>query len=107
MCRSSGVTAGSADTVVAVIHALVRGRVQGVGFRWFVREQARELGVKGWVRNRADGSVEVEAEGDAASLQRLLEALSKGPRGAHVTSVDELPGLDSAGERPYPFSIVR
>jgi acylphosphatase len=94
-------------TVVAALHALVRGRVQGVGFRWFVRERARELGVRGWVRNRADGSVEIEAEGDLASLEQLRLSLSKGPPGAQVSDIEDLPASQSAGERPYPFSIVR
>jgi acylphosphatase len=92
---------------MAVLHALVRGRVQGVGFRWFVRERARELGVRGWVRNRRDGAVEVEAEGDAGRLEQLRHALWKGPLGAHVSTVEELTGGMSAGERPYPFSILR
>jgi acylphosphatase len=99
------VTAGTAD-LVAVLHAVVRGRVQGVGFRWFVRERARALGVRGWVRNRSDGSVEVEAEGDAGTLEQLRELLWNGPAGAHVRAVDEVGG-GSAGERPYPFAIVR
>ena len=90
-----------------VLHALVRGRVQGVGFRWFVRERARELGVSGWVRNRSDGSVEVEAEGDVASLDELRRTLAKGPDGAHVSGVDELPTNEPSGARPYPFSIQR
>jgi acylphosphatase len=92
---------------VAVLHALVRGRVQGVGFRWFVRERARELGVRGWVRNRGDGAVEVEAEGDVGTLEQLLQLLRKGPPGALVSSVDEVADGGSTGERPYPFSIVR
>jgi acylphosphatase len=92
---------------MAVFHAVVRGRVQGVGFRWFVRERARELGVRGWVRNRGDGSVEVDAEGDLAILDELRRWLEKGPEGARVSSVDELPSAESSGERPYPFSIVR
>jgi acylphosphatase len=92
---------------VAVLHALVRGRVQGVGFRWFVRERARELGIRGWVRNRGDGSVEVEAEGDLASLERLRVSLAEGPPGARVSSVDDLPAGESPGQRPYPFSILR
>jgi acylphosphatase len=92
---------------VAVLHAVVRGRVQGVGFRWFVRERARELGVRGWVRNRGDGSVEIEAEGDLGSLDQLRKALWKGPSGSRVSAVDDLPGGESVGERPYPFSIVR
>ena len=92
---------------MAVLHALVRGRVQGVGFRWFVRERARELGVRGWVRNRSDGSVEVEAEGDVASLEELRRTLAKGPAGAQVSGVDELPTAEPSGARPYPFSIQR
>jgi acylphosphatase len=78
-----------------------------VGFRWFVRERARELGVRGWVRNRGDGSVEVEAEGELASLDELRRSLSEGPRGARVTSVDDLPSNESLGDRPYPFAIFR
>jgi acylphosphatase len=92
---------------VAVLHALVRGRVQGVGFRWFVRERARELGVSGWVRNRVDGSVEVEAAGEAASLEQFRRWLSKGPPGAIVTAIDDLPASGQQGELPHPFSIRR
>jgi acylphosphatase len=92
---------------VAVLRVVVRGRVQGVGFRWFVREQARQLGVRGWVRNRSDGSVEIEAEGDLASLEALRRSLESGPTGARVSSVDDLPKAESSGERPYPFSIMR
>ena len=78
-----------------------------MGFRWFVREQARTLGIRGWVMNRGDGSVEVEAEGDAASLEALRRALARGPDGARVSSVDDLPTAETSGERPYPFSIAR
>jgi acylphosphatase len=92
---------------VPVLHAVVRGRVQGVGFRWFVRERARELGVRGWVRNRADGSVEVEAGGESERLARLRQLLSQGPRGAHVSGLDEIPASGTEGELPEPFSIVR
>lgn len=92
---------------MAVLRVLVRGRVQGVGYRWFVRERARELGVRGWVRNRRDGAVEVEAEGDLARLEELRRLLAKGPAGAVVSSVDDLPSAESVGERPYPFSILR
>ena len=73
------------------LHVAVRGRVQGVGFRWFVRERARRLGLVGWVRNQRDGSVEVAARGDAEALRALEAALREGPDGARVTSVDELP----------------
>jgi acylphosphatase len=94
-------------TLVAVLHALVRGHVQGVGFRWFVRERARQLGVRGWVRNRGDGSVEVEAEGDPTSLEMLRQFLCKGPVGAQVSSVDDVGQASQSAEHPYPFSIVR
>lgn len=71
------------------LHAVVQGRVQGVGFRIFVYEQANALGLTGWVRNLGDGSVEVLAEGTPARLAGLLERLRKGPRGALVTHVAE------------------
>jgi acylphosphatase len=70
------------------IHLLVRGRVQGVGFRAFVLHHARALGLSGWVRNCADGAVELEAEGDRAGLERLVEAVSRGPSGARVAAVE-------------------
>jgi len=69
------------------VHALVFGRVQGVGFRYTTVEEARGLGVRGWVRNRADGSVEVEAEGERAAVEALVGFLRRGPRGAWVDRV--------------------
>ena len=67
----------------------IRGRVQGVGYRdWMVREATR-LGVQGWVRNRADGSVEALVAGDAAAVGALLTACRAGPRFARVESIDE------------------
>ena len=74
------------------IHArryLVRGRVQGVGFRWFVEREAHLLGVAGWVRNNADGAVEVLAQGTSDQLSALLAGLRQGPRAARVDRVDE------------------
>jgi acylphosphatase len=65
-----------------------RGRVQGVGFRWFVRETATTLGLGGWVANQSDGSVQGEVWGDPDSLKTFLSALAKGPPGASVTTVD-------------------
>jgi acylphosphatase len=67
----------------------VRGRVQGVGFRYFVEHTANSLGVSGWVRNRDDGDVEVYASGNAAQLSELAGMLWKGPRWAEVRGVDE------------------
>jgi acylphosphatase len=71
------------------LHVIVEGRVQGVGFRYFVAETAQELGVVGWVRNRWDESVEVLAEGEPLQLEKLLAALRRGPRAAFVATVAE------------------
>jgi acylphosphatase len=68
--------------------AIVRGMVQGVGFRYNARAEASRLGLGGYARNRADGDVEVEIEGDAASVERMLAWLAHGPRFAEVEAVD-------------------
>lgn len=70
------------------LDARVTGRVQGVGFRHFVKTTARPLGLTGWVRNEADGSVTVCAEGPPDALDRLDAALREGPRGADVERVE-------------------
>ena len=67
--------------------ARVTGRVQGVYFRAFTRNQARLLGLNGWVRNEYDGSVSLEAEGPRETLERLLGAVRRGPSGARVDHV--------------------
>ena len=67
----------------------VRGRVQGVGFRYFVEQAAQALGVSGWVRNLDDGDVEVYAAGNPQQLNELAGLLWKGPRSAEVRGVDE------------------
>ncbi len=67
---------------------MIQGDVQGVGFRYFVTRTARPRGIRGWVRNRPDGAVEVVAEGERPVLEQLLEAVREGPRAAHVTRVD-------------------
>jgi acylphosphatase len=87
----------------ARLHALVRGRVQGVGFRASVHHEAGRLGLAGWVRNLSDGAVELEAEGDRPSLERLLGYLKQGPRTARVDSVTS-EWLDAAG-LPRPFQV--
>jgi acylphosphatase len=69
------------------LHAIVRGRVQGVGFRFFVERQARAIGLTGYVRNSGDGSVEVVAEGPRLLLESLLQDLRRGPRTAQVREV--------------------
>ncbi len=75
---------------VSTFHAVVYGRVQGVGFRDFVRRRARALSVAGWVRNLPDGTVEVRAEGPKDALLSLMSALHEGPVGSRVTRVDFL-----------------
>ena len=79
---------------------VVRGRVQGVGFRWFVEREAHMLGIAGWVRNNPDGSVEVLAMGTRDQLSGLRSRLRHGPRAARVDDVQEsqaqpVPGLNT------------
>ena len=69
------------------LEAIVKGRVQGVGFRYSVLRRARDLEVTGFVRNRWDGTVEVIAEGDKTRVERLLSYLNVGPRSAWVRGV--------------------
>ena len=68
-------------------HLVVTGRVQGVGFRYTTVDEARRLGVRGWVRNEPDGSVEVEVEGERAAVEALVRFLHGGPPGARVEDV--------------------
>ena len=70
------------------LHAIVRGDVQGVGFRYFVQRRAQQLGLSGWVRNNDDGSVELVAEGTRKQLEDLKHALEEGPRLARVDRVE-------------------
>jgi acylphosphatase len=85
-----------------VLHFLIQGRVQGVGFRWFVQREASELDLRGWVRNTEEGHVEVVAAGKAADLDELRSSLKRGPRGSrvdrfveHILAESEAQDLDS------------
>jgi acylphosphatase len=69
------------------VHLMVRGLVQGVGFRYFVLRQATALGLRGFVRNHFDGSVEIVAEGSRSALEELLSSVRLGPRSAAVRGV--------------------
>jgi len=93
---------------LAVRRYRVEGEVQGVGFRWYVREQARALELAGWVRNEPDGAVVLVASGEATALDTLERQLKVGPRQSTVTDVvrRELTSFDAVG-LPLPFLIER
>jgi len=85
-------TAGEMSSTEKALQArrfVVRGRVQGVGFRWFVEREAKTLGIAGWVRNNADSSVEILAMGTPDQLSALRGRLRQGPRAARVDNVEE------------------
>ena len=78
-------------------HIVVRGRVQGVGYRYAMTETAEALGVTGWVRNRRDGTVEAVVQGDEELVERLVAWCGRGPVGASVTAVAAEPhAVDAA-----------
>lgn len=86
-----------------ILRFRIRGVVQGVGFRYFTRQQAQRLGVAGWVRNLADSSVEAHAEGSADAIEAFREALERGPVGGRVDSVT---ATEAGDERATSFRIV-
>ena len=88
-----------------VRHYLVKGRVQGVGFRWFVQREAAELGLRGWVKNTPDGHVEVLAAGEPDQLEDLQLALAKGSRGSRVDAVIEHTLAENEGAKLVTFEI--
>ena len=80
--------------------------MQGVGFRWYVVDKARELKLSGWVKNRGDGNVEIAAAGEAEALAKLEAAVTAGPQGARVEDIRRLAAL-VADSLQSPFGIVR
>jgi len=82
----------------------VHGRVQGIGFRYFVRGQAQALELAGWVRNEADGSVTGEAAGDLSRMEAFREILEQGSPGSRISRLDWWP-LDEGQSLPFPFAI--
>ncbi len=88
-----------------VLHFLIKGRVQGVGFRWFVHREASELELRGWVRNTEDGDVEVVASGTPEDLGELRASLRRGPRGSRVDRVIEHHLDESEGKELQAFRI--
>ncbi|RZS68536.1 acylphosphatase [Agromyces ramosus] len=83
---------------------IVHGGVQGVGYRYTARLEAERLGVAGWVRNRPDGAVEAEVEGDEASVQAMLDWLAEGPPGA-VVRTTEVSEVEPGGERGFRIAF--
>ncbi len=88
-----------------VVHFLIQGRVQGVGFRWFVQREASELELRGWVRNTEDGEVEVVAAGEAIDLDEFRSSLHRGPRGSRVDHIVEHVLAESEAEGLSSFKI--
>jgi acylphosphatase len=92
-----------------VRQVLIRGRVQGVGFRMWTEEEALDRGLVGWVRNRRDGSVEALFAGPAEAVADMIEACRQGPPGARVEAVDEQAAGEDALRLGYPeqrFSVL-
>jgi acylphosphatase len=81
-----------APDLTIVRHLTIRGRVQGVGYRYHMQRRARQLGVSGWVRNRRDGSVEALLQGSAPAVQALIAWAGRGPENAAVSAVDVTEG---------------
>lgn len=81
-------------TARVIKHVIVRGRVQGVGFRAFVEDEAARLHIEGWVRNRSDGTVEAVIAGAPEQVVAMLEACRRGPPSSHVHMVEDRPGTE-------------
>ena len=86
---------------MAVMHVVLSGRVQGVGFRYFALRSAQRLNLHGWVRNLPDGSVEIEAEGTREALERFAEEMQRGPTAARVDDCRIAWGERESGRRGF------
>jgi acylphosphatase len=91
----------SSEKAIEAKRYIVRGRVQGVGFRWFVEREAHLLGIAGWVRNNRDGSVEVLAQGTRQQLSGLHSRLREGPRASRVDAVEVSEASPGAGLQSF------
>jgi acylphosphatase len=98
-------TGTSEKLATMVLHFQIQGRVQGVGFRWFVHREASEMALRGWVRNTEDGDVEVLAAGEPVDLDELRASLHRGPRGSRVDRVIEHVLAESEAEGLNAFRI--
>jgi acylphosphatase len=90
----------SADAEITTLRLRIEGSVQAVGFRYFTMEEARRLGIDGWVRNRSDGTVEALASGNTKAVEAFVAACMRGPPGSRVTNVD-LHKADPPAERGF------
>ena len=86
------------------LHAVIHGDVQGVGFRYFMTRHAQARGLRGWVRNRPDGAVELVAEGRRPDLDEMLTAARQGPRHARVDDVDAQWSEAKGGLEPFDLT---
>ncbi len=86
------------------VHAVITGIVQGVAFRYYTQREAEKLGIKGWVRNLSDGSVELEAQGPKENLEALLSWCKQGPPSA---SVDEVLTRWEEPSKEFPSFVIR
>ena len=97
----------TADGWAGAVRVVVRGLVQGVGFRAWTRHQAQLHGVSGWVRNRRDGSVEAVLAGPSDQVQTLLRALRAGPGGSRIDAVEEFPATEMELAEAPPSGFVQ
>lgn len=88
------------------VEIVVRGRVQGVGFRYSTVEEARAIGVRGWVRNEPDGNVRIAAAGTPEQIEALQRWCGDGPARARVDDVEVVP-RDGGSDLPLPFDVRR
>lgn len=91
---------------MAATRLILRGRVQGVGFRWFAAQAARRTDLGGWVRNLADGGVEIAVAGEPGAIDDFVEVIRRGPPGARVDTLERSP-LAAADSIEHPFAIRR
>ena len=93
------------DAATSAAYVLVAGRVQGVGYRWFVRSHAESLGLTGWARNRREGTVELEVFGARSKIEQLTQRLREGPPASDVSEVTVHWMPSNEGQAPTRFEI--